>query len=142
MFNFFDIPQFFYLILKLGKICYCKKSNIKSEHFKKSRDQYLNRKATANDSLRFWGVSKECICHPVENESFTFFLGHFIINWFTQILDSYGTGRVTVNGICNEFRWKSQYFGQDLFGETQKSHFFGKVLFCVIFSVFFRVLSN
>ena len=97
---------------------------------------------TEPQMIRFLGISKECICHPVENVSFTFFLGHFIIHWFTQILDSYVTGCVPVYDKCNKFLWKSQYFGQDLFGETQKSQFFGKVLFCVIFPDFFWILTN
>ena len=37
-----------------------------------------SQKGTEIECVRFWGISgKKCICHHVQNISFTYFLGHF-----------------------------------------------------------------
>ena len=48
MFDFFEMRHFSDLILKMGKM----------GHFKKARDQFLNRKGTENEIVRFWDISK------------------------------------------------------------------------------------
>ena len=49
MFEFFEMPHFSHFQNQIGKM----------EHFKKlARDQFLNKKGTENEILRFWGVSK------------------------------------------------------------------------------------
>ena len=60
MFEFFEMPHFSYLILKMGKMGHFKKfEHKKVGQFKKLiRDQFQNRKRTENEILRFWGISK------------------------------------------------------------------------------------
>ena len=60
MFEFFEMPHFSYLILKMGKMGHFKKfEHKKVGHFRKlARDQFLDRKRTENEILRFWGISK------------------------------------------------------------------------------------
>ena len=60
MFEFFEMPHFSYLILKMGKMGHFEKfEHEKVGHFKKlARDQFYNWKWTENEILRFWGISK------------------------------------------------------------------------------------
>ena len=60
MFENFEMPDFSYLILKMGKIGHFKIfEHEKVGHFKiLARDQFLNRKGTENGIIRFLGISK------------------------------------------------------------------------------------